>query len=169
MAIWVFGCVRKDYRTQGKLTRGIAMIQTGYFVYYVLCSYMFLDSHLSQIKTGGLLFLLACVLMVIGFLVVILTMSLLGSRSFGNKIGKLNTSGLYRYSLNPQMIEGFLFILGYALLWPAWQGFAWAAVWLVISSLMVRGEEEHLTREVEKEYQDYCGRVPRYFDLFRDQ
>ena len=53
----------------------------------------------------------------------------------------------------------------YVLLWPSWAGALWASLWLVITHLMVRGEEEHLERTFGDEYRDYCKRTHRYFGL----
>jgi protein-S-isoprenylcysteine O-methyltransferase Ste14 len=164
---WVFGRVRQNYRVHGKLTPSVTFLQTGFFVVYALCSFVFLDSRLSQIRADGALFLLSCGLMLVGFTVVILSMPFLGRVSFGGEVGRLRMEGLYRYSRNPQLVGGFLFMLGYASLWPSWQGFAWVAIWLVISPLMVRGEEEHLARVFGKIYLDYCERVPRYIGRIR--
>jgi len=103
--------------------------------------------------------------MITGFLLVVFSMPFLGQRSFGRVVGGLHTSGLYRYSRNPQLVGGFLFMVGYALLWPSWQGMLWASLWLVIAHLMVRGEEVHLENIFGDEYRDYCLRTPRYLGL----
>jgi protein-S-isoprenylcysteine O-methyltransferase Ste14 len=161
-AFLVFDRVRSDYRFHGRLSRPIATLQTGYFCAYALSSYLFLDARLSYVKTAGMLFLMALVLMLMGFLAVVFSMPFLGRRSFGRELGSLRTDGLYRYSRNPQLVGGFLFILGYAMLWPTWQGAAWAGLWPVIAHLMVRCEEEHLERIFGKAYRDYCARTPRY-------
>jgi protein-S-isoprenylcysteine O-methyltransferase Ste14 len=89
-------------------------------------------------------------------------MPFLGQKSFGAVVGQLNTSGLYAYSRNPQLVGYLLFVFGYALLWPSWQGLLWAALSLVIASLMVRGEEEHLRKVFGEKYREYCRRVPRF-------
>ena len=161
-AFYVFGRVRSEYRAQGRLSRRVAVLQTGYFCVYALSSYLVLDARLSQVNTTGLLFPLALGFMVIGALVVGLSMPFLGRRSFGAQVGSLRTAGLYRYSRNPQLVGGFFFIVGYALLWPSWLGALWASLWPVIAHLMVRGEEEHLGRTFGDEYREYCERTPRY-------
>jgi protein-S-isoprenylcysteine O-methyltransferase Ste14 len=132
------------------------------FCVYALCSYVFLDARFSHVNTDGLPFPLAVAFMVIGFLVVVFSMPFLGRRSFGMEIGGLRTSGLYRYSRNPQLVGGFFFMVGYAMLWPSWTGAIWASLWLPIAHLMVRGEEAHLERVFGDEYKDYCVRTPRY-------
>ena len=81
-------------------------------------------------------------------------MPFLGRTSFGQDNGSLRTDGLYRYSRNPQLVGGFLLIPGYAMLWPSWQGAAWASLWLAIAQLMVRTEEEHLRHVFGAAYRD---------------
>jgi protein-S-isoprenylcysteine O-methyltransferase Ste14 len=111
------------------------------------------------------LFPIALALIIIGFLIVVLSMPFLGQRSFGREVGRLRTIGLYRYSRNPQLVGSFFFIVGYAMLWPSWMGALWASLWLVITHLMVKGEEEHLEKVFGDEYRDYCQRTPRYLGL----
>ena len=161
-AFFVFAKVRSEYRSHAKLSRPVAILQTGYFCVYALCSYVFLDTRLSQVNTGGWLFPIAVVFVVIGLLVVVFSMPFLGRRSFGMEIGRLRISGLYRYSRNPQLVGGFCFIVGYALLWPSWTGALWASLWLPIAYVMVKGEEAHLENVFGDEYRDYCLRTPRY-------
>lgn len=164
-AFFVFAKVRSEYQYDGRLSRPIAVLQTGYFCVYALCSYVFLDSRFSHISVEGFLFFLAVVFMVIGLLMVVFSMPFLGRRSFGVEVGGLRTSGLYRYSRNPQLVGGFIFIIGYAMLWPSWTGTLWASMWLIIAHLMVRGEEAHLRNIFGDEYRDYCVRTPRYLGL----
>ena len=164
-AFFVFARVRSEYRLHGRLSRPVAVLQTGYFCVYALCSYVFLNSRLSHVNAAGLFFPLAVAFMVIGLLVVVFSMPFLGRRSFGREVGGLHTNGLYRYSRNPQLVGGFFFIVGYALLWPSWQGVLWASLWLVIAHLMVQGEEMHLKKVFGDEYRSYCARTPRYLGL----
>jgi protein-S-isoprenylcysteine O-methyltransferase Ste14 len=165
LASHVFARVRADYGAIGALTRPVAALQTGYFFVYALSSYLFLDSRLAHISSRGLVLGLGVILMVAGLAAVLLSMPFLGKRSFGREVGKLHTTGIYRYSRNPQLTGGFSFIIGYALLWPSWLGMLWASLWLPISRLMVRGEEEHLTRVFGREYEEYCKRTPRYVGI----
>jgi protein-S-isoprenylcysteine O-methyltransferase Ste14 len=164
-ALFVFAQVRSDYRAHGRLSHPIAILQVAYFCVYALASYAFLDSRVSHVNTVGLLFPLALVLMVIGFLLVVFSMPFLGQQSFGRKVGILRTNGLYQYSRNPQLVGSFIFIVGYAMLWPSWKGMLWASLWLVIAHVMVRGEEAHLENVFGDEYRNYCVRTPRYLGL----
>lgn len=163
LAFVVFTIVRKDYRTKAHLSPLVSSIQVGYFCVYALCSYIFLDSRISNIQISGWTLLFAIILMIIGFGVVLFSMPKLGWRSFGQRVDQLYTKGLYQYTRNPQLVGSFLFILGYALLWPSWQGLIWALLWVPISVLMIRGEEEHLRKVFGQKYLDYCDRTPRFF------
>jgi protein-S-isoprenylcysteine O-methyltransferase Ste14 len=169
LAIYVFARVRSDYRVRGSLSQQVGVLQTGYFFIYATSSYLFLDSRLTAISSQGILLGFAVMLMVAGLAVVLLSMPFLGRRSFGAEVGQLFTQGIYRYSRNPQLVGGFVFMLGYVLLWPAWRGALWAALWLPISFLMVRGEEEHLRSVFGKEYEAYCKRTPRYIGIARQR
>ena len=161
-AFLVSARVRLEYRAQGKLSRLTAILQVGFLCAYAFSSYAFLDARLSQVDVTGVLFPVALVLMFPGLLMVVLSMPFLGKRSFGEETGGLCTTGVYRYSRNPQLVGGFLFILGYALLWPSWMGLLWVALWPVIMHLMVRGEEEHLEMVFGDAYRKHCEQTPRY-------
>lgn len=166
-AFYIFGRVRSDYHILGKLSRPIAIFQVGYFCLYAFSSYLFLDSRLSHIQIDGWLLALAIVLMLVGFLVVIFSMPFLGRQSFGSSVTGLRTAGLYRYSRNPQLVGGFLFIVGYAMLWPSWQGAVWASLWIVSAHLMVHAEEAHLAQVYGDKYRAYCARTPRYLGILK--
>ena len=166
-AILVFARVRFDYTRHRRLTRLTAIIQTTFFGLYALSSYVFLDSRVVSITVSSPVFWIAALLMTLGFLVVVLSMPFLGLRSFGRHVGSLHTTGPYHFTRNPQLVGGFLFVVGYALLWPSILGFLWAALWLPIAHLMVRCEEAHLLDVFGKEYVAYCARTPRYLGLPR--
>lgn len=168
IALAVFAIVGRDYRMKGRLSPAVSAIQFGYFCVYAAFSYVFLDSRISNVRTSGWQFPLSIILMGVGFAAVLFSMPALGRRSFGRETGKLNTAGLYRYSRNPQLVGGLLFILGYALLWPSWQGMLWASLWIPTSVFMVRGEEQHLERVFGQEYRDYCEKTPRFIGLSKE-
>jgi len=164
-ATFVFDRVRSDYRAHSTLTGAVAVLQTGYFFAYALSSCLFLDARFSAISCHGKLCFLVALLMIVGLILVLLSMPILGRRSFGTQTGELYTSGIYRFSRNPQLVGSLLFIAGYALLWPSWAGLLWVSLWFPISYLMVMGEEEHLARVFGREYEEYCRLTPRYIGI----
>jgi protein-S-isoprenylcysteine O-methyltransferase Ste14 len=137
-------------------------MQTGYFLLYALASYACLDSRLSHIGISAWLLGVAILMMLAGCLLVMFSMPFLGKQSFGHEVTRLRRDGIYRYSRNPQLVGGFLLVVGYASLWPSWQGALWAALWIAISHLMIRGEERHLQDVFGDEYRSYCAQTPRF-------
>lgn len=99
----------------------------------------------------------------VGLAVVLVAMAWLGlPRSFGQKGGRIEMSGPYRLTRNPQLMGGALLIIGYVLLWPTWYALGWLVLYPVIMHMMVLTEEEHLRCYHGEEFKQYCQRVPRY-------
>jgi len=86
-------------------------------------------------------------------------------RAFGVEVKGIVRAGPYRYSRNPQMLGGWLAVLGVIVYKPSLFGLGWVLIWAFIGHWMVSAEEEHLRRVFGQDYQDYCAGTPRY--LFR--
>lgn len=165
LAIYVIFRVRSDYRTLGRLSGLVLIMQVVFFIGYLSASFAALSSDLAEINTGGWWFPLALILILAGLAGMVFALAALGRGSFGRKVGALRTTGLYRYSRNPQLVSGFLLAGGYALLWPSWTGALWLVLYLMIAHLMVLAEETHLENVHSQEYRDYRARTPRYLGL----
>lgn len=167
-AWFTFWRVRVDYAARGKLTFPSTVLQIVMFALHGVASYSFLDSRLSEVKTASPLFACAVALMVVGLLA---TFAGMGRLSWGDTVGRsvtgLRTTGPYRFTRNPQLVAYFVFLAGYALLWPSWLGLAWLGLYGLIAHLMVLTEEGHLRRVFGGEYEDYCQRTPRYLGVPR--
>ena len=163
LAWWASRVVAQDYRTSLKLTPRSSFIEISIFFIHGCSSYIFLDSRLGTIETSSPLFVLAVILIVVGLVGVFIPMSRLGmSVSIGQKTEGLRTTGLYRFSRNPQIVAYFLVVAGYALLWPSSFGLIWVSLYMVIAHFMIQTEEEHLLRLYGDEYSKYCSETPRY-------
>jgi protein-S-isoprenylcysteine O-methyltransferase Ste14 len=165
--------VRRDYKQNGRLTPMPLFLQLliwGLFFAFP-CIYNPIDWAWSQSKISHAISILgiigwACVWMGLAF--VIGAMFWLGmSRSFGQKGEKLETSGPYRVTRNPQLMAGAFLIIGCVLLWPSWYALGWLALFAAMAHMMVLAEEEHLHNLYGEEYKQYCMRVSRYFGLSR--
>jgi protein-S-isoprenylcysteine O-methyltransferase Ste14 len=88
-------------------------------------------------------------------------------RSSGQGSGRLERSGPYRLSRNPQLAAGALLVAGYAALRPSWYALGWLVLYAVMTWAMVRAEEEYLRALHGPAYDEYCRRVPRYAGLPR--
>jgi protein-S-isoprenylcysteine O-methyltransferase Ste14 len=159
----VFGRVRRDYRTSGKLTPLSTGLEVLVFFLHGSASYAFLDSNLSHVNRASPLFFVSLLCMLTGLVLLAMAMGRLGmGTSVGQQVSGLLQAGLYRYSRNPQIVAYGLVVIGYALLWPAWSGLVWVGLYLAIAHVMVRTEEEHLQRAYGEAYERYCAGTPRY-------
>jgi protein-S-isoprenylcysteine O-methyltransferase Ste14 len=73
-------------------------------------------------------------------------------------------TGLYRYNRNPMYVGGLVIILG----WFLWFGAAALLLWLAFvfmafHTFVVNFEEPTLRRTFGETYEEYCGRVPRWW------
>jgi len=161
--------VRRAYKQNGRLTSIPSFLQLliwGLFFAFP-CIYNPIHWAWSQSKISRLIPALGSVgwtCIWIGLAVVIGAMFWLGmSRSFGQKGKKLETTGPYRLTRNPQLFGGALLIIGCVLLWPSWYALGWMALFATMTHMMALTEEEHLRNMFGEEYERYCRRVPRYF------
>jgi protein-S-isoprenylcysteine O-methyltransferase Ste14 len=78
-------------------------------------------------------------------------------------VATLLTSGVYRISRNPMYAGLAIAYLGLALLFDSWWPLAlWPLVIFAVRGLVIRPEEEYLTRRFEQAYTDYRGHVRRW-------
>lgn len=162
----IFRKVRADYRQHGQLTPLSVFLELLIFALHGSASYLFLDSRLVNVQMAGFAFWLAVGLMAVGLAGVLTGMArLTWVKAIGRDMGGLQTSGLYRFTRNPQLMAYGLLVLGYALLWPSWSGIIWVAVYGVIAHIMVLTEEEYLLSVYGAAYEAYCQRTPRYLGL----
>lgn len=159
----VFRKVRYDYQQHGQLTRLSAFLEVLIFFLHGSGSYLFLDSTLGHINVMSLWFWAAVILLLVGLAGTITAMFRLSwGKSVGRDVSGLRTTGLYRYTRNPQIVAYGLVVLGYSLLWPSWSGIVWVAVYGAIGHMMVRTEEGHLRQVYGADYEAYCAQVRRY-------
>lgn len=105
----------------------------------------------------------ALVLVVLGMVIAFGTMIWFGlGRAFGVNVKGIVNTGLYRYTRNPQMVGGWLMVLGVLVYLPSAYNLGWVLIWAVIGHWMVTNEEIHLRRVLGEEYDRYCEQTPRY-------
>lgn len=92
-----------------------------------------------------------------------------GGRTRATDLGvarDLVTTGPYAYTRNPIYIGDILIALGFAVMSDVRALVLLAAIWFPLQYyLIARAEEEHLLRELGREYERYLENVPRF--LFR--
>jgi protein-S-isoprenylcysteine O-methyltransferase Ste14 len=160
--------VRRDYRNRGRLGAVASFLQLLVFGAYFTFPYLFnppewpwfwmlSGSSPRAWQIGGL------ILICLGFVVAFGTMAWFGlNRAFGVHIAGLASHGPYGVSRNPQILGGYLLVLGTAVQWPSAYSLGWVLTYAIIAHWMVIVEEEHLARVYGEQYQEYCRSVPRY-------
>lgn len=160
--------VRREYSSHGRLSAFASILQLLVFIGFFSFPYLFNPPEwpwfwrISDSRTR-VWQLIGLALICIGFLVAFSTMAWFGiGKAFGVNIEGLTCHGPYKISRNPQILGGYLLVIGTSLQWPSLYTVGWVLMYAAISHWMVITEEEHLSRIYGKEYENYCLEVPRY-------
>ena len=160
--------VRRDYLQKGRLTWPSSTLQLLAFAGILCFPYLFnphewalfweLDQPASYQRA-----VLGFALIVLGFLVAFGTMAWFGlGRAFGFEAKELASSGPYRLSRNPQILGGYLLVIGCTVQYPSWYSLGWIILYGIMCHWMILSEEEHLQRKFGEQYRGYCEVTPRY-------
>lgn len=80
------------------------------------------------------------------------------------KSSSLVTHGIYRYTRNPMYVGMLLLLLAWALLLESVTSLLVVPVFLLtLTTMQIRSEERAMKSLFPGEYDDYCGRVRRWF------
>jgi len=161
----IFGVVRRYYRLHGKLTLPISLLQPVAIAQHAVIGYIglleseypVLPDSAAQTVAGLLSGSFGLIVLVWGFV----NFGPIG-RAFGIRTDSLKTSGVYRWSRNPQIVGYCLFLLGWVIIWPSEGMFIALLVCMGLVHQMVRVEERHLGRIHGEEYARYRERTARY-------
>jgi protein-S-isoprenylcysteine O-methyltransferase Ste14 len=160
--------VRQEYKARGRLSPLTSGLQLLVFLGYFLFPYVYNPPAWASfwMKTSMQppgLFLPGLVLTCLGMALAFGVMAWFGfGIAFGVNIEGLRKIGPYRVSRNPQVLGGYLMVLGISLQWPSLYALGWIGMYALIMHWMVLAEEEHLSRIFGEEYVMYCQKVPRY-------
>lgn len=157
--------VAKDYRKKGRLGWWASFLQLAVFFAFFCFPYLYMPAEWAWdwLPNGTWNRLLALIFVCIGLGLAFGTMIWFGiGRAFGFTAKRLVTTGLYRYSRNPQMIGGWVMVMGVFFYLPSLYNLGWVVIWAFIGHWMVANEETHLRRVFGDEYDQYCKRTPRY-------
>lgn len=160
--------IASEYKSKGRLGLGASMLQLLIFIAFFFFPYLYMPPEWSWdwLPNGTWNRLSALVLVILGLGIAFGIMFWFGlQRAFGLEVKGLIRNGPYRYSRNPQMVFGWLAILGVFIYNLSLYGFGWMLIWAIIGHWMILAEEDHLRRVFGDDYEDYCAKIPRY--LFR--
>jgi protein-S-isoprenylcysteine O-methyltransferase Ste14 len=160
--------VRRSYRRHNRLTWTASLLQLLIFAGVMSFPTLFNPPEWSRFwvldgpgstptRAVGLLLIL------LGFGAGFGTMFWFGvRRAFGVYVEGIIRHGPYRVSRNPQVLGGYLLVLGAAVQWFSWYALGWIVIYGLITHWMILTEEEHLGQVFGERYQQYCEEVPRY-------
>ncbi|NLE00565.1 MAG: isoprenylcysteine carboxylmethyltransferase family protein [Fibrobacter sp.] len=160
--------VRRDYVTRGWLSTFSSGLQLMVFIGFFSFGYLFNPPEWIYFWMVGTssspgLYLAGLLVICTGFLVAFGTMLWFGiGRAFGVHLDGLKKAGPYKLSRNPQVIGGYLLVLGISLQWLSLYTIGWILLYAIITYWMIITEEEYLLRIFGEEYKEYCSDVPRY-------
>ena len=86
-------------------------------------------------------------------------------RNYGMQTDRLNTTGPYAFSRNPQLTGWALVLLGAAIAGRSGAALALTAIYWMACVVTIRTEEQALERLFGEEYRRYRSTVPRYMRL----
>jgi len=162
--------VKNDYSKKGKLTFVSYSLEVLIFALHANFMYLFLPvkwPNFPPFPENIVHIIISIAFFIIGFLIVAISMSGLGyGRTMGQNEKSLKTSGLYKYSRNPQLVGYGIILIALVSLYLSWFSIGWFIIYVVIAYFMVKTEEEFLTNNYGEEYQKYCDEVPRLIKLF---
>lgn len=157
--------VAKDYLTQGRLGWRASTLQLLVFVLFFCFPFQYMPSNWAWdwLPNGTLNRSIALFLVLLGMILAFGTMAIFGiRRAFGIEVKGIVNTGLYRYTRNPQMLGGWLMVLGVFAYQPSLQNLGWILIWAVIGHWMIAVEEQHLDQLFGEAYRHYCQEPPRY-------
>jgi len=156
--------VPRDYLRYGRLSPRVTLLQALLFFAYGGFPYVYLNRDWPKVYVPVFIHLVGFALIIIGLGFLLYKIIKLGlMRSFGRGESRLLTSGMYRFSRNPQAIACGIYVLGFLTLWPSWYAAGWSALYFILIHQMILSEEDHLGRLYGQEYVNYCKSTPRYF------
>lgn len=157
--------VAQDYLKKGRLGFWASTLQFLIFVAFFCFPYLYMPPEWAWdwIPNGTWNRLASLTLISLGMVVAFGTMIWFGvGRAIGLKVEGIVTTGPYRYSRNPQMVGGWLMVMGVFVYQPSIYNLGWFFIWAVICHWMVTVEEIHLVKMFGEEYENYCEKTPRY-------
>lgn len=156
--------VRRDYERRGRLSALSVSLEWAAILLWVAFGSLNCPRDWPAVHVGPISRVMGWVLIVgglgifLGALLVVLGLK----RSHGLDTDRLERKSLYAVTRNPQVVGFLTALLGYLVLWPSWRNLGSVIFIAIVVHLMVRTEEEHLSRTFGEAYVRYRAAVPRY-------
>lgn len=157
--------VRRDYQQHMKLTPIAYVLETLVFAIHINAVYLIIPAQwpeIPQIPEGQVVRIVSAIIFAVGTVLLLIAWFGLGTKpSLGMDENRLNTSRLYNYSRNPQLVAYGLMLVAITILYFSWLTVVWMLLYLITSYFMVKSEEAFLEKKYGQEYKAYCNAVRR--------
>ena len=157
--------IRRDYKHHLKLSPSSYILEIIVFAVHANLFYLTIPTKwpdFPSLPESLELRIISATLIGIGIIILLISWFGLGTEtSLGMDKNKLKTSGIYKYSRNPQLIGYGLILTSFAILFFSWLTIIWIVLYVLTSYFMMKSEEEFLKNKYEEEYTSYCEKVPR--------
>lgn len=157
--------VRRDYESQMKLSPISYVLEILVFGIHANSIYLILPTpwpNIPQLPDSHIVTIVSVIIFSIGVVILLVAWFGLGTKSsLGGDKNKLNTSGLYGFTRNPQLLGYGIMLGSISIMFFSWLTIIWISLYLVASYFMIKSEEEFLGQKYEQEYKAYCNSVPR--------
>jgi len=169
LGLYVFPTIKRTYDKKGLFTNRLLTFWYAMWAFHHIPVAVASFAAIWLIPVNGNLALTGgFIIFIIG--VVILPMGMIEFRSLrrstGQDVSKLITTGIYRWSRNPQFVGWFLMLLGISIAGRSGLALALTIVFMVVLHLYtIRLAEPYLDRLYGEEYRRYRSNIPRYIGI----
>ena len=157
--------IRRDYKSHLKLSPISYMLEIIIFGIHANSIYLILPTqwpNIPQLPDSQVVRIVSAIIFAIGVVILFVAWFGLGTKSsLGMDKNRLNTSGLYKFSRNPQLVGYGIMLVSFTILFFSWLTIIWILLYLIASYFMVKSEEEFLEQKYGQEYKEYSNSVPR--------
>ena len=160
--------IKKDYQNKAKLSPISYILEILIFAIHANLSYLFLPiawPFIPPLPQNSILIFGSIISIAIGLAILVCAFFNLGYKPTLGSGDKLNTSGIYSYSRNPQLLGYGMILFSVVILYPSLYSLGWFFSYVLSSYFMIQSEEEFLHGQYADEYKKYCEKVPRVIKL----
>ena len=157
--------IKRDYKYHMKLSPISYMLEIIVFIIHANSIYLILPTkwpNFPLLPDSQVIRTVSIIIFASGLIILFIAWFGLGTKlSLGLDKNRLNTSGLYKFSRNPQLVAYGIMLVSFVIMFFSWLTLIWILLYLIVSYFMVNSEEEFLEQKYGQVYKKYCNSVPK--------